>query len=226
MQDYETISKHFSETRKNPQPLSQEMLPLVPDGGAVLDVGCGNGRLFDALREKCVQYTGIDVSGQMIEQAKKRLQRDRVCLDVGSVLELPFHDSSFHVVFAFAALHHIPSRAFRERAMEEIFRVLKKDGVLLMKNWNLYAWTWVKRYRWRLRGLYIPYRNMDRGDVWIPWKMCEGEVIDRYVHVYTKREMGEYLTRSGFQRSHSWYETRGKTAPWWQGENLVTVAWK
>src|SRR5690349_4852611 len=66
-------------------------------GGDVLEVGCGTGLILERLARIAKSAKGIDLSPGMLEKAKER------GLDVqqGSILELPYPDSSFDVTCSF-----------------------------------------------------------------------------------------------------------------------------
>lgn len=92
-----------------------------------LDDGCGSGRYTIALQYMgCQRVTGIDISADAIELAEKRNPiADAVSFQRGSVLELPFADSTFDFVFSNGVLHHTLST---EQGLSEIYRVLQPGG--------------------------------------------------------------------------------------------------
>lgn len=107
---------------------------LVDPGDAVLDVGCGIGRVERYLAPRCRELHGIDVSPRMIEQARRRLAGlDNVRLHVGSGRDLaPLGDGSFDAVFSFYVLQHVE----REDAfgyLREIARVLRPGGLAALQ---------------------------------------------------------------------------------------------
>ena len=70
--NYNNIAREFNETRK--KELWQELLNItksIKDNDKILDVGCGNGRIIDALIEKKIKYQGVDQSTELINLAKK-----------------------------------------------------------------------------------------------------------------------------------------------------------
>lgn len=98
-------------------------------GDRVLDLGCGNGNLIRMLREvKQASCWGADLSSQMIREAGKNLG-DKVNLTVADAAALPYGDGQFDIVICNASFHHYTEP---ERAVEEIRRVLKTGGTLIL----------------------------------------------------------------------------------------------
>lgn len=88
----------------------------------ILDVGCGYGWLGKHKPE------GLEVIGIDIEKRKLELAEKHEAVVIGDVCHLPFKDSSFDGVLASHVLEHIPDDL---RAMKEIFRVLRGEGILI-----------------------------------------------------------------------------------------------
>jgi len=98
-------------------------------GKKVLDIGCGFGRFVYYLREKGIDAIGIDISESSIKLAK-----DNNCA-VGNAEDLQFENNSFDVVISLGVLHHTPDI---NKAIQEIWRVLKPDGIVFVVLYNKY----------------------------------------------------------------------------------------
>jgi len=106
----------------------------------VLDVGCGRGLLLLAAARRLTTgkavgldlWQGKDQSGNRPEATLSNADieqvRDRIVLTTGDMRALPFAGAAFDVVTAGLAIHNIPERSDRDRAVEEIARVLKPGG--------------------------------------------------------------------------------------------------
>jgi ubiquinone/menaquinone biosynthesis C-methylase UbiE len=99
----------------------------------VLDVGCGTGRVFELLAEggTVQEVWGLDLSGSMLKHGVARLQRfnGAVRLIQGDSERLPLEANTFDVVTCSNCFHHFPDQ---ERAVREMHRVLKPNGMLLI----------------------------------------------------------------------------------------------
>jgi SAM-dependent methyltransferase len=110
----------------------------------VLDVGCGRGLLLvgTARRLTTGKATGIDLwqaedlTGNRAEATLENARREgvagRVEVQTADMRRLPFPDGSIDVVVSCAAVHNLYSAADRERAIDEIARVLRPGGVALL----------------------------------------------------------------------------------------------
>ena len=92
-----------------------EVIALKPK--KVLEIGIGNGFVYNYLKEKGIKIKTLDID--------KNLNPDAA----GSVLGIPFTDESFEVVVCCEVLEHLPYSEF-SKALEEIHRVSRKHVVL------------------------------------------------------------------------------------------------
>jgi ubiquinone/menaquinone biosynthesis C-methylase UbiE len=109
----------------------------LPDGGVLLDIGCGSALVADQLLDRDASYIGVDFGGHHIESAAKRHR------DGGGVLRrtflrgdgehLPLADASVDVVVFTEVIEHLLRP---ELAVWEIARVLRPGGVLVMTTNN------------------------------------------------------------------------------------------
>ena len=132
--DYDSFAEAYSSENEvnlhNAYYERPAMLALAGDvaGRRVLDVGCGSGPLFAALRDRGAIMTGFDSSAGMLELARRRLgdDADLQVADLGS--PLPFSDGAFDDVVASLVLHYLEDWA---APLAELRRVLKPGGRLI-----------------------------------------------------------------------------------------------
>jgi SAM-dependent methyltransferase len=97
-----------------------EFRSLLPaPGRTTLDLGCGEGRFARALAAEGHRVTGVDISPELVERAR-RADPDGT-YDVADAEDLPFEDGSFDLVVAFNVLSCVADVG---RAVAEIARVL------------------------------------------------------------------------------------------------------
>ncbi len=107
-------------------------LSHLKPGIALLDAGCGPGSITVGLAEAVSpgQVTGIDISASSLELAAK-LAAERgitnATFEQHHIRSLPYPEGSFDAVFVHAVLQHIDEP---ERAVAELFRVMKPGGVI------------------------------------------------------------------------------------------------
>jgi SAM-dependent methyltransferase len=106
----------------------------------VLEIGLGQGADSESLIRRGAVWSGVDLTAESIERVRTRLiLRDLPFenLKQGSVLELPFADNTFDMVFSHGVLHHVPEI---RQAEKEIHRVLKPHGelvIMMYARWSL-----------------------------------------------------------------------------------------
>jgi SAM-dependent methyltransferase len=202
----------------------QELKKYVQGGDKILDLGCGNGRLFELFKNQSVEYVGVDYSANLIDLAQKKYPL--VKFITADALNLPFGADEFDVIFAVALLHHIPSAELQLKVLANCHHVLRPGGFLILTVWNLWQPNLLIKYKiwpmifgWRPRGL-------DWRDVLIPWKMHSGEMVRRYYHAFCLRELKKLIKKSNFQIAETYYARRGQKTDWLKGFNLIVIAKK
>lgn len=228
--DYSYIALHFSRTRQKIWEEMRDFTRYVKPGDKVLDLGCGNGRLYEVLQNLSIDYLGVDNSPELIEFAKKRWsENEQRRFLVGDITNLNWWDGKkYNAVFVIAVLHHIPSRELRKKVFKNIANVLEKDGFLIMTNWNLFEG---KNKFFVLKNIFrkiFGRSELDFMDALIPWKRAETEevIVERYVHAFTLRELKHLVKEAGLKILENFYSIGGKKVYFWNGKNLVTVAKK
>ena len=94
----------------------------------VLELATGTGLIAQHIVRSADPIEATDASQEMIEQAKQGVKSTKLYFSVQDMFHLPYADQSFDVVIVSNALHIVPEP---ERALAEIRRVLKDDGVLV-----------------------------------------------------------------------------------------------
>jgi ubiquinone/menaquinone biosynthesis C-methylase UbiE len=146
-----------------------EMLSsVVKEGDQVLELGCGTGYFTRELVKLNIQVTAIDISPELSEEAKKAIPDGNVFFQIQNAYQMDFKDHTFDAVIGSSVLHHLEI----DKAMAEIYRVLKPGGFLAFTEPNMMNpqialqknIPWLKRklgdspdetafFRWKIRTL-------------------------------------------------------------------------
>lgn len=139
--DYEEFFSGYDRFRyDNERHLPACLEALDVAGKRVLEIGLGEGSDAERLIRQGAAWSGVDLTAESIARVQARLTLRKLPYDElrqGSVLDLPFADDSFDMVFSHGVLHHVPDI---KRAQSEIHRVLRPGGelvVMLYARWSL-----------------------------------------------------------------------------------------
>jgi SAM-dependent methyltransferase len=109
------------------QDICEKYIGLLPEGGSILDLGCGSGRDSDYFISCGFDVTAMDASVQLCELAGIHIGQH--------VLNLSFSEIDFVEVFdgiwANASLLHVPGIKI-DNIMQKIIRSMKSGGILYM----------------------------------------------------------------------------------------------
>lgn len=157
----------------------REVLALTR-GERVLDIGCGPGILAKEMAAEVGPtgaICGIDISDSMLDLARQRCGAERgVTVRPGRAESIPFEDETFDAAIAVQVYEYVSDI---ERALAELFRVLRPGGraVILDTDWD--SLVWYTDDRPRMRKIL---------DVW------DGHLADPRL----PERLGPLLTRAGF----------------------------
>ena len=105
-----------------------ELLRPVVRHKTVLELATGTGLIAKNIVNSAAHIEATDASPEMIAEAKRDNRSAKLHFSVQDMFHLPYADESFDVVIVANALHIVPEP---EKALSEIRRVLKDDGVLV-----------------------------------------------------------------------------------------------
>jgi ubiquinone/menaquinone biosynthesis C-methylase UbiE len=133
---YDSIAREYAEAfsgEHEKKPMDRVMLQRfsdeIGDRGPVWDLGCGPGQTTAYLNSLGVEASGLDISDKLLEQA--RVHHVGIDFRKGNILDLEFEIGSIAGAVAFYAIIHF-TREQVERALREVYRVLKPGGIFLL----------------------------------------------------------------------------------------------
>jgi SAM-dependent methyltransferase len=124
----QNAAEYFDQTVEiDMQEYWDRFVPLIPEGGSILDLGCGSGRDSEYFISLGFDVTAMDASEEMCALASIHIGQD--------VLNLSFEEMDFDEVFdgiwACASLLHVPSDEIDD-ILTKVIKSLKINGVLFM----------------------------------------------------------------------------------------------
>lgn len=157
-------------------------LSRLPAGKKILEIGCGNGigtRFIDEYF-KPSEFIATEYDESLVDVARSKNPDSQVQIEAGNAADMRFADGEFDSVIGLSVIHHIPNW---EEALDEIQRVLKPGGLLIIKELSIDTFE-------------TPFGKIARRFVEHP-----------YEDMFTKSEFFDYLKQKGFEiaaaRPHS-----------------------
>jgi len=116
---------------------------LPPVGDTLIEVGAGFGRLAP-LYQGYQRVVLMDYARSQLEEARRYLsQPERYIMVVADVYNLPFADSLFDAITMVRVMHHL---ADVPRALAELHRIARPDGIAVIEHANKRHWKAVARW--------------------------------------------------------------------------------
>ncbi len=141
MGTYDSYMRKITFGRENTLREMTVDLAQVKPGDSVLEVGCGTGTLTLAAKRKAGplgKVFGIDIIPGMIDLSKQKAAKAGldVAFQLGSIDNIPFSADQFDVVMCSFMIFHM-SETVRCKGIEQIYRVLKPQGLLMVIDLSL-----------------------------------------------------------------------------------------
>ena len=152
----------------NPNPVFERHLHK---SSIIADLGCGTGEMLSGLigREKKT-LIGVDASPEMLEQARLRLpESPNLELRIGELEHLPMREQEADAALMSMVLYHVSEP---EKALREVYRVLRPGGVFLLADF-------LKHNQEQIKDII--------GGVWLG---------------FTRQQISGWLDRTGFNLKH------------------------
>ena len=175
---YRELKPSGLEARTAPQwdrAIANSLKALLPAGADVLDIGCGYGRLAIPLAREGFRVTGLDLSPDLIAEAKRRAATAdlKISFQVGNMTSLPYNDERFDAALClWSAFNELLEVHEQRAALAEMYRVLRPGGFELLEG-----------------PLYVPATEADlrshrrRGpEGRVDWGYVEGHLNPHFYH--------------------------------------------
>ena len=149
-----------------------QRIPEIIRNKAVLELATGPGLLAKHVAGSANKMIATDYSEGMIKQAQKGVYPDNLTFEVADATSLRYEDDSFDVVLIANALHVMPNP---EKALEEIKRVMRADGVLIAPNFVAHKKGFAARVWTRILKLAgISFEHQWDAEEYLQWLESQG----------------------------------------------------
>lgn len=219
---YAAQAAAFSETRSAAWPGWRRLVPqlaALPGAAAeaplaVLDLGCGNGRLFAFLRDQLQRdfvYLGVDSSAALLglarasfaDDARARFEAADLCAagspgdgTATNESSQPWRSQAWDFIAVFGVMHHLPGFENRAAFLLDCAHALRAGGLLAVTFWQFGK---LERFRrkivpWSALGADAPAASqLEDGDFLLSWGTSGGAL--RYGHFADEAELARLRTQ-------------------------------
>ncbi len=143
---YKIISKfydlldvfYFNKDISNPRKCVLEYIPNEKIKLLEVCIGTATNSIIIAEKRRNIEITGIDLSEEMLEIGKEKIRKKgikNVTTIIMDATEMKFDNNYFDVILISLVLHEVESNT-RDKIMKEIERVLKRNGKLIIIEWE------------------------------------------------------------------------------------------
>ena len=153
-----------------------ELIRPVVKAKTVLELATGTGLIAKNIANAAAHIEATDASAEMIAEAKRGNCSAKLHFSVQDMFCLPYADKSFDVVIVSNALHIVPQP---EKALQEIKRVLKEDGVLIAPTFTHAG----NSFSGKVRAFFMKLAGFPLHSKWTRWEylcfLCKNSWVVR-----------------------------------------------
>jgi len=176
-QTWNNLAGDWYELKNNP--IKNVMIFLSKQQGKILDLGSGAGRHLTKIKNGKMYL--VDFSDEMIKFARKKAAQKNIPAKffVAEISELPFENNFFDSAIAISSIHCEKNSTKREKAVKELYRVLKPKAKSYITFYNKDS----KQFRNSGKEKFIRWKNKET----------------RYYYIFDEEEAHELFKKSGFK---------------------------
>jgi len=166
---YGKIAPYFNERRVFTWSWIANFIKSIEQNSTILDIGCGNGR---NMQNPDYNFIGLDLCHEFVDICNKR---GMTCM-YGDMCNMPIESNSMDAIISIASFHHLSNKERRISALNEMKRVLKPDGKILLSVWSI-------EQPKKTRRTFTKY-----GDTIVSWNQY-GKDYDRFYYIFRLDEI-------------------------------------
>lgn len=195
----------------------------------VLDLGCGNGRFAQFLKENNFNfnYIGLDNSAKLLTIAQESTKKEGINAELiefdpidnylkNQAINWPF-SIKFDLIVVFGLSHHLPSAQLRLDFFQSLNKILNNDGLIVVSNWqfatddrfqkNILSWQKIQKtskinilQKIKLKKI---LDNLEKNDYLLDWRKTtrysSKNSLIRYCHFLNEKTSQDLFKKAGFQ---------------------------
>jgi len=152
---------------------------FISQKNRILDIGGGYGRITIPLAKMGYQIDGIDLSPNLLKEAKQqaKIANLKLAFKVGDMRNLPYKDESFDIVICmWSTFSYMLIKEDQIQAITEMYRILKKNGLIII-------------------NLPIDTKNKINGGTFIKPNILKKDImgVEHIVYLHTKETLNNLL---------------------------------
>lgn len=144
----------------------------LKNNGKCLELGCGIGQYSKRLMEYGYEVISTDISEIALNEVEKF---NKNILKVDMSKPLPFKDNEFDLVFSNLSIHYF-SEKLTDQLINEIFRVIKKDGLFIGSVNGTEGYNYIKDTAVKIENHFYFNKN-------------------KYIHLFDEEELTKYFSK-------------------------------
>lgn len=171
---------------------------------SVLEIACGSGRVTRHIRKTLpanIKFMATDISNDMLNVARRELDKENIVFQVEDAQNLSFPDNSFDLVICQFGIMFLPDK---KKGFDEIYRVLKPGGKFMFFTWD--STLNMPLFKLLVNDLVVPhFEGEDTTRFFVPFSLYQPNVLtDWMVNAGFKDvETNNVILKSGSQTPQS-----------------------
>ena len=182
-QIYEYIASEFNVTRAYKWSWITNFISSYPKGSLIYDIGCGSGRNMDY---EDYRFIGFDNCESFIELCRNKGLK----VYYSEITDIKIRDNSADAIICIATFHHLSTYENRIKALQELKRIVKINGKILLS-------VWAREQPKKTRITFDKY-----GDNIVFWK----KKYPRYYYIFQLDELKLLINEVGLNIDNEFYD--------------------
>ena len=188
---YEKIAIDFDRTRYKMWPSVKKFMDKIPKNNLVIDLGCGNGKNMINYSE--LEFIAIDNCTEFLKIVNKKNKKNIKTIQ-GDIRKIPLEDNISNYLVCVAVFHHLYKKDDRIKCLNEIQRVVKTNGQILITLWAMEQPN-SKRNKFSKQDNMVPWHNR-----------TDCIIYHRYYRIWYENDFEEYICNTSLKIKEKFYE--------------------